>query len=61
MTREELEKENRRLRDILLAIQYETPVIVERKKDMERALLYIDRLCDEALRPEEIKEMEKMR
>lgn len=59
-TLEELEKvkqENKKLKDILYNISYQTPALGGNKKDMERALLDIDYLCDLALRPEEIKEL----
>lgn len=56
---ERLEKENKRLTDILYNISYQTPALGGTKKDMERALLDIDYLCDLALRPEEVKELEK--
>ena len=56
---ERLEKENKRLEDILYNISYQTPALGGNKKDMERALLDIDYLCDLALRPDEIKELEK--
>lgn len=56
---ERLEKENKRLVAILYNISYQTPALGGNKKDMERALLDIDYLCDLALRPDEIKELEK--
>lgn len=51
---QDLEKENKRLRDFLLSIQYETAVLGGKKRDLEKALNEIDCLCDWALRPEEM-------
>lgn len=51
-----LEKENKRLTDILFNISYQTPALGGSRKDMEQALLHIDRLCDLALRPDEFEE-----
>ena len=56
---QDLEKENKRLKDILYNISYQTPALGGNKKVIERALLDIDYLCDLALRPDEIKEFEK--
>lgn len=55
---QDLEKEIKRLKDILYNISYQTPALGGNKKEMGRALLNIDYLCDLALRPDEMKEME---
>ena len=54
----DLLKENKRFTDILYNISYQTSALGGNKKEMERALLDIDYLCDLALRPYEIKELE---
>ena len=56
---EKVKKENERLVDILMGISYCTPALGGTKKDMEKALLDIDWLCNWALRPDEMREMEK--
>jgi len=51
-----LEKENKMLTDVLFNIAYQTPALGGSRKDMEQALLHINRLCDLALRPYEFKD-----
>lgn len=43
----------------LMQIQYKTPALGGGTADMETALCQIDNICDWALRPDEMKEMEK--
>ena len=52
-------KEIQRLREHLLQIQYLTASLGGTEKEMEKALCDIDWICDLALRPDEMKEMEK--
>lgn len=44
-----LVEENKKLRDALLAIEYETPALGGSKKDMRKALLQIDCICRDVL------------
>lgn len=48
-----LVEENKKLRDALLAIEYETPALGGRKKDMRTALLQIDCICRSVFEREE--------
>ncbi|MBO7712277.1 MAG: hypothetical protein J6S85_02165 [Methanobrevibacter sp.] len=56
---EKVEKERDRYYNALMNIQYETPALGGDMEDMEHALRNIDWLCNWALRPDEMKEMEK--
>lgn len=57
---EKVKKERDTYHKALMQIQYETPALGGDTEDMEHALCNIDWLCNWALRPEEMKEMEKM-
>lgn len=48
-----LVEENKKLRDALLAIEYETPALGGNKKDMRMALLQIDHICRSVFEREE--------
>lgn len=56
---EKVKKERDRYYNALMSIQYETPALGGDMEDMEHALCNIDWLCDWALRPDEMREMEK--
>lgn len=56
---EKIKKERDRYYNALLSIRYETPALGGDIEDMEHALYNIDWLCDWALRPDEMREMEK--
>lgn len=56
---EKVKKERDRYYNALMSIQYETPALGGDEEDMEHALYNINWLCDWALRPDEMKEMEK--
>ena len=55
---EKVKKERDTYYNTLMHISYLTPALGGNKKDMERALLDIDYLCNWALRPDEMKAME---
>lgn len=56
---EKVKKERDNYYNALIQISYLTPALGGDKKDMITALLDIGDICDWALRPDEMKEMEK--
>lgn len=56
---EKVKKERDSYYNALMQIQYLTPALGGTKKDMVTALLDIDHICNWALRPDEMREMEK--
>ena len=56
---EKVKKERDSYYKALMQIQYKTPALGGDKADMETALCQIDNICDWALRPDEMRQMEK--